>query len=117
MSQRAGKRKSDGVARGASALSHSINTATLEEELSHMTADELQAEIDRIQNELGQSGANGNGTHVAEPSPLDALDSLPPPSSSSAAQSSSATTEVYCICRQPYDANKHMIACDSCDEW
>lgn len=25
--------------------------------------------------------------------------------------------KLYCICRQPYDAKRFMIACDRCDEW
>ncbi|ORZ12131.1 hypothetical protein BCR41DRAFT_307977 [Lobosporangium transversale] len=24
---------------------------------------------------------------------------------------------LYCICREPYDPNRFMIACDGCDDW
>lgn len=30
---------------------------------------------------------------------------------------STAEGKLYCVCRQPYDATRFMIACDRCDDW
>jgi hypothetical protein len=30
---------------------------------------------------------------------------------------STSDGKLYCICRQPYDATRFMIACDRCDDW
>ncbi|KAI7898803.1 uncharacterized protein BX663DRAFT_523535 [Cokeromyces recurvatus] len=36
---------------------------------------------------------------------------------SSKQTNSNFDSKLYCICRQPYDARRFMIACDRCDDW
>ncbi|KAG0944276.1 hypothetical protein G6F26_004969 [Rhizopus arrhizus] len=38
-------------------------------------------------------------------------------SGSSSKKSNMLDSKLYCVCRQPYDATRFMIACDRCDDW
>ncbi|ORX48321.1 hypothetical protein DM01DRAFT_1338785 [Hesseltinella vesiculosa] len=47
------------------------------------------------------------------PSPSKLLKTKPPVSK----KPSASKPKLYCLCKQPYDASRTMIACDQCDQW